>query len=103
MGVIEFSAQKKILESQDTLQEIYPGNPKRSTSKPSIDLMLEAFNGLDFFITDLSNGQHFEQISPLNDVQKKILRLLDLPISIYTQINKFFTNGHGRLSCHHKK
>jgi len=84
MGVIEFSAHRKLLESQDTLQGIYPGNPKRSTSKPSIDLMLNAFKGIDFFITDLPNGQHFEQISPLNDVQKKILSLLDLPTSIYT-------------------
>lgn len=89
MGVVEFSAYKKLLETQDSLQGIYPGNPVRSTSKPSIDLMLRAFNGLDFFITDLPNGQHVEQISPLNDVQKKILRLLDVPISMYTHFTKF--------------
>ena len=95
MGVIEFSAHRKLLESQDTLQGIYPGNPKRSTSKPSIDLMLNAFEGLDFFITDLPNGQHFEQISPLNDVQKKILSLLDLPTSIYIQCGYWRKVGQG--------
>lgn len=88
MGVVEFVALRKLQENQDILQGIYPGNPKRSTSKPSIDLLLKAFNGLDFFITDLPTGQHFEQVSPLNEVQKKILYLLDLPESIYSRMSQ---------------
>ena len=88
MGVVEFAAHKKLQEDEDTLQGIYPGNPRRSTSKPSVDLLLEAFNGMNFFITDLPNGQHFEQISPLNEVQKKILYLLDLPESIYSKMTQ---------------
>ncbi len=88
MCIIEFSANRTLLEEQDTLQGIYPGNPKRNTTTPSADLMLEAFNGLDFYVTDLPNGQHFEQVSPLNEVQKKILHLLDLPESIYNKLVK---------------
>jgi transposase len=88
MGIVEFSAHRKLQENQDTLQGIYPGNPRRSTASPSVDLLLEAFNGLDFFITDLPNGQHFEQISPLNEVQRKILYLLDLPESIYNKMTQ---------------
>lgn len=93
MGIVEFVAHRKLQENQDTLQGIYPGNPKRSTPKPSVDLLLEAFNGLDFFITDLPNGQHFEQISPLNEVQKKILYLLDMPESIYSRITQKIKYG----------
>ncbi len=78
MNIIEFRAHEKLRETEDVLQGIYPGNPKRSTATPSVDMMLNAFNGLDFYITDLPNGQHFEQISNLNNVQKKILYLLDL-------------------------
>ena len=48
--------------------------------------MLKAFNGLDLFITNFPNGQHFEQISPLNEVQKKILYLLGIPESVYNDI-----------------
>lgn len=88
MGVVEFVAHRKLQENQDTLQGIYPGNPRRSTSKPSIDLLLKAFNGVDFFITDLSNGQHFEQVSPLNELQRKILYLLDIPESIYSRMTQ---------------
>jgi len=88
MSIIEFSAHQKLLENHDILQGIYPGNPKRSTIKPSTDLMLEAFNGLNFFITDLPNGQHFEQISSLNDIQKKILYLLGLSESIYSKMTQ---------------
>ncbi len=88
MGIIEFVAYRKLQENQDTLQGIYPGNPNRSTPRPSVDLLLKAFNGLDFFVTDLPNGQHFEQISSLNEVQKKILSLLELPESIYTKMTK---------------
>ena len=88
MGLVEFSVRKKLQENEDTLQDVYPGNPRRRTSTPSVDLLLEAFDGLDFFITDLPNGQHFEQISPLNEVQKKILYLLDLPESIYSRMTQ---------------
>ena len=88
MGLVEFGAHKKLQENQDTLQGIYPGNPRRSTSTPSVDLLLKAFNEVDFFVTDLPNGQHFEQISPLNEVQKKILYLLDLPESIYSRMTQ---------------
>jgi transposase len=86
MCVIEFSAKQKLLEDQDVLRGIYPGNPARSTETPSVALMLKAFNGLDLFITDFPNGQHFEQISPLNEVQKKILYLLGIPESVYNDI-----------------
>ena len=86
MCVIEFSAKQKLLEDQDVLKGIYPGNPARSTATPSVELMLKAFNRLDFFITNFPNGQHFEQISPLNEVQKKILYLLGIPESVYNDI-----------------
>ncbi|NWH05809.1 hypothetical protein, partial [Desulfobacter latus] len=88
IGIVEFCVHRKLQEDQDTLQGIYPGNPRRSTASPSVDLLFEAFNGMDFFITDLPNGQHFEQISPLNEVQRKILYLLDLPESIYNKMTQ---------------
>ena len=86
MCVIEFAAKQKLLEDQDVLRGIYPGNPARSTATPSVELMLKAFNGLDLFVTNYPNGQHFEQISPLNEVQKKILYLLGIPESVYNDI-----------------
>ena len=86
MCVIEFAAKQKLLEDQDVLRGIYPGNPARSTETPSVELMLKAFRGLDFFVTNFPNGQHFEQISPLNKVQKKILYLLGIPESVYNDI-----------------
>ena len=86
MSIIEFDVHRKLVKDEDVLQGIYPGNPARGTERPSVDLMLRAFIGLNFYITDLPNGQHFEQISPLNDVQKKILYLLDLPGSIYNKM-----------------
>lgn len=78
MNIIEFRAHEKLSEEQALLRGIYPGNPKRGTATPSVDMMLNAFQGLDFYIVDLPNGQHFEQISNINNVQKKILHLLDL-------------------------
>jgi transposase len=86
MCVIEFAAKQKLLEDQDVLKGIYPGNPARSTATPSVELMLKAFNRVDLFITNFPNGQHFEQISPLNEVQKKILYLLGIPESVYNDI-----------------
>jgi len=86
MCVIEFAAKQTLLKDQDVLRGIYPGNPARSTASPSVELMLKAFNGLDLFVTNFPNGQHFEQISPLNEVQKKILYLLGIPESVYNDI-----------------
>jgi len=42
----EFTVRKALQEQQARLDNIYAGNPKRATAKPTTEMMLQAFCGL---------------------------------------------------------
>lgn len=53
--------------------------------------MLRAFKGVSLsFIT--IGTQTYRHLTPLSELQQKILRLLDCPVSIYTRLAADFAN-----------
>jgi|ETNmetMinimDraft_26_1059896.scaffolds.fasta_scaffold18476_2 transposase len=86
MVLIEFVARRALEEQQTKLEGIYAGNPKRATARPTAELLLKAFEGIARIATDSPNGQCSQDITPLTPVQKKILSLLNLPVTIYTNL-----------------
>ena len=78
--LVEFVVRQQ-LQAQESplLAGLYAGNPKRNTSTPTTEQLLRAFNGLTLYF--LKDGT--AEISPLNPLQKKILDLMRIPISIY--------------------
>ena len=78
--LVEFVVRQQ-LQAQESplLAGLYAGNPKRNTSNPTTEQLLRAFNGLTLYF--LKDGT--AEISPLNPLQKKILDLMRIPISIY--------------------
>lgn len=82
--VIEFVVRRSLAEEPATLSGLYDGNPKRCTARPTAESLLKAF---DDIILDI----HFDQVgeiveiylTPLNDLQVRILELLDLSAEIY--------------------
>ena len=69
-----------------TLDGIYPGNPKRSTATPTTERMLEAFDNINFMLVPVAKQIHY-QITPLTEVQMRILELWDLPVTLYTHLS----------------
>ena len=79
----DYTARQALAEQQEQLSGIYPGNPKRSTPRPTMERMLETFDNINLSIVHLAE-QTLCQVTPLTAVQKRILSLLGLPTTLYT-------------------
>ena len=77
--LIEFVVRLALQTAQQSLAGLYEGNPKRETNRPSAEQLLKAFDNLTlYFLPDASIF-----ITPLSDLQKRILALMKLPESLY--------------------
>jgi transposase len=92
LTLIEFQARKRLTETKDKLAGLGTGNPKRTTTRPTGEAMLEAFKGFDLSMVTLG-AQTLRHITPLSDVQKKILTLLDFPPEIYSRLAYAFSDS----------
>jgi len=82
--IIEFVVRRSLAEAQETLSGLYAGNPKRRTARPTAELLLDAFDDITLIIRFNQVGEIEEQyLTPLNDLQTRILRLLGLSSDIY--------------------
>lgn len=79
LTLLEFRVRRELHQQQASLAGVYAGNPKRSTPRPSSELLLQAFDGITLY--------HFAtgalEVTPLNSIQLKILDLLHIPKTIY--------------------
>lgn len=79
----DYTARQALTAQQEELSGIYPGNPKRATSRPTMERMLEVFDNINLSIVHLAE-QTLCQVTPLTAVQQRILTLLGLPTTLYT-------------------
>jgi transposase len=82
---VEFVARKALAESRSRLEGLYAGNPKRTTARPTTERLLEAFAGITLTVIVMS-GQTVRHLTPLSEVQRRILSLLGLPSSVYEDL-----------------
>lgn len=77
--LMEFVVRQALKKTQQSLAGLYAGNPKRATERPSTEQLLKAFDNLTlYFLPDLTCF-----MTPLSDLQKRILELMKLPESLY--------------------
>jgi len=81
--ILEFVVRRSLAEQNETLSGLYDGNPKRSTATPSAELLLRAFEHINLSTLTRAGQVVAQQLTPLNDVQVRILELLDLSADIY--------------------
>jgi transposase len=84
--LLEFVVRQSLAEQQTELNGIYAGNPKRATTRPTSEHILETFDGITRTIITLPNGQQIQHVTPLSPVQERILELLHLPRAVYTNL-----------------
>lgn len=83
--LLEFSVRTQLHSQQQTLAGLYAGNPKRATPRPTTELLLRAFRGITLTIMEIDQTrQRF--LSPLSEVQRRILKLLNCPEDIYLSL-----------------
>jgi transposase len=88
---LEFSVRRNLARKKDTLSGVYAGNPKRTTARPSAELLLQAFEHISLSVITMGQ-QVYRHLAPLSETQQKILRLLGLPLTIYTQLSAVPSN-----------
>lgn len=91
LTLIQYQARKRLAELNEKLSGIYAGNPKRATSSPTTEAMLQAFKGIYLSVVSIGE-QVLYHLTPLSVVQTKILSLLDFPPGIYEQLAFHFSN-----------
>jgi transposase len=85
LTLLEFLVRRRLAQEGGQLAGLYAGNPKRSTARPTAERILEAFKDLTLTLI-AEPHRSFRHLTPLSDLQQRILTLLDLPPDIYTRL-----------------
>jgi transposase len=85
LTLLEHVARSHLAENKEKLSGLYAGNPTRATDRPTTEAMLRAFKNV-FLNFVMIAGRTYCHLSPLSDLQQKILTLLDLPADIYSKL-----------------
>ena len=85
LTLLEFGVRKRLAEEGTELAGVYAGNPKRSTARPSAELLLEAFKDINLVVIREPHRK-LRHLTPLSEPQKRILNLSDFSPKIYTRL-----------------
>jgi transposase len=89
LTLIEYQARKHLADLNEKLSGLYAGNPKRATDHTTTEALLQAFKGIYLSVVTIGE-QVLYHMTPLSDVQGKILSLLDFPTHVYAQLADIF-------------
>lgn len=78
--LMEFVVRRQLLHQNESLAGLYDGNPKRHTTKPTAEKLLNAFNGITMYFH--RDGSY--EMTQLGELQQQILTLMGIPQSLYT-------------------
>ena len=82
LTLIEFEVRRRLQETGEKLRGVYPGQAGRATTRPSAELLLAVFRGVAMWVAEHEDVL-YRKVSVLTPVQKQILKMLNLPLSIY--------------------
>jgi len=76
LTLLEFVVRRRLAQDGDSLAGLYAGNPKRATSHPTTERLLEAFRGITLSMI-VEPHQQRRHLTALSSLQQRILALLD--------------------------
>ena len=82
LTLLEHVARQNLKKNGQKIAGVYAGNPKRETATPRAETLLRVFKNI-YLTTIQIAGQTHQHITPLTVVQKQILAICDMPISLY--------------------
>lgn len=85
LTLIEYQVRRQLAKQKRALTGLYKGNPKRATTNPTTEQMLKAFQYITLSILQ-QHQQTSYHLTPLSDLQRRILELLSLSSNIYTKL-----------------
>jgi len=87
LTLLEFVARRSLASQPEPLRGLYPGNPKRATARPTAERLLQAFDGITLYRLG-DNVSVSYQVSPLSELQHRILNLLGIPGTVYSSLGE---------------
>ena len=85
LTLIEFVVQRRLKQPNEKLFGLFPGNPKRTTTRPTTERILGAFKDISLTILGVKD-EEYGHVSPLTLLQQRILELLGLAPDIYSSL-----------------
>jgi transposase len=92
LTLVEHVARKELRSAGEMLDGLYAGNPKRQTAQPTTERLLKAFRYIDLSVVLLPD-QTIYHVTPLSELQKRILDLLGMKPTIYEGLMPFLDTG----------
>jgi transposase len=89
LSLLEWVARERLRQEGAKLQGVYAGQPGRKTDRPSAELLLGVMKTLSVSVVEV-NGQTHALLSPLTEVQIRLLKLWDLPPDLYKKVVRGF-------------
>jgi transposase len=89
LTLLEWVVRERLRQEGTRLQGIYAGQPGRKTARPSAELLLGAMKTISVSVVEV-NGQVHALLSPLTEVQKRLLDLWDMPPDLYDKLTCAF-------------
>jgi len=85
LTLLEFIVHCTLAAQKETLVGLYPGSPTMTTSRPTAERLLQAFQSIELTIITLPD-QQIQHVTTLSPLQNRILQLLKFSSSIYTNL-----------------
>lgn len=97
LTLIEFRVRRGLRADGKPLSGIYAGQKGRQTARPSAELLLKAFQGIDAVVGKV-NEQLISYLRPLNTTQQRVLSLLELDVQLYDKLLSDFQKSTFNVS-----
>jgi transposase len=85
LTLLEWVVRGRLRRDGSTLQEVYAGQAGRKTARPSAELLLAVLQTISISVVEVA-GQVCVLLSPLSEVQQRLLDLWDLPPHLYEDV-----------------
>src|SRR3954469_19534411 len=89
LTLLEWVVRQRLREDGSKMEGIYAGQPGRKTARPSAELLLGAMKTISVSVVEV-NGRTHALLSPLTEVQKRLLELWGLPPNLYEKVARGF-------------
>jgi transposase len=89
LTLLEWVVRERLRQEGAKLQGVYPGQPGRKTARPSAELLLRAMKTISVSVIEV-NGKVQALLSPLTEVQRRLLELWDMPPDLYDKLAAAF-------------
>jgi transposase len=89
LTLVEWGVRERLRQEGSKLQGIDAGQPGRKTARPSAELLLGAMQTISVSVVEVDGRTH-ALLSPLTEVQKRLLELWDMPPDLYENVRRGF-------------